>query len=231
MKKLLLPVLALAVIAVMVQAASAQSNIDLGKSTSGLIQFLALGSNGSKIQMNMCSQVHNGVCTLGAVAGGGTGSGGFLGKNGFYSITGGGVTATLTSVNTCTTCVWSLGGSLNFAYGTHPGGSDLLTGTFTLVSLTQTQHVNGGAFNQAMVMNFTATGGTLQSYFQNNQGALSLNIQFTTNNSLMTLPKGRSRFGWIVDGDVTANPEPGTMALLGSGILLIGGLLRRRFGA
>jgi len=232
MKKLLLPVLTLTVMALMVQTASAQSNIDMGKSTSGLIQFKALGSNGSSVMLNMCSKVKNGVCTLGGVGGPGTGQGGFFGINGFYSITGGGVIGTLTSASGCTTCVWSLNNqSLGFAFGTNPGGNDLLQGTFTLVSLTQTKNVNGIGFNQALAVNFNATGGSLKSYFENGKGTISINIQFTTANSLMTLPKGASRFGWVVDGDVTANPEPGTMALLGSGFLIVGGLLRRKFGA
>jgi hypothetical protein len=230
MKKLLLPVLALAVIAVMVQTASAQATIDLGKSTSGLIQFLALGSNGSSVELNTCSKVHNGVCTSGGLQGSGS-SLGFGGVSGFYTITGGGITGTLNSSG-CTTCVWTLTGpALNFAFGTSPGGNNLLQGTFTLHSLTQTTNANGASFNQALEVNFTATGGSLKSYFDGGQGTISIDVQFTTAKSLLTLPKGASRFGWVAEGDVTANPEPGTMALLGSGILIVGGLLRRKFGA
>jgi hypothetical protein len=70
----------------------------------------------------------------------------------------------------------------------------------------------------------------LLSFFVNNP-TIELNIGFTTAKSIANDPKNNMRFGWITNGNLTATPEPGTMALLGSGFLLVGGYLRKKFGA
>jgi len=230
MKGVMVTLLAAIVVLFTVPSASAQSNIELGESTTQL-EFLSTGSG--NFNLFSCSKVTNGVCTAGPVQGDAKGQGQVAGYNGFYSISNSTAVAgiLLNGVN-CNVCQWSLSGSMsfNFTTGKNGTGTDLLSGTFTLMSMTQTKNIIGSAFNQALEVNFTPTGGTLYSFFVNNP-TIDLDLAFTTAKSLANDPKGNMRFGWIVDGNVSATPEPGTMALLGSGFLLVGGYLRKKFGA
>jgi PEP-CTERM motif len=230
MRSVLVALLAAIVVLFTVPSASAQSNIALGTSTSQL-EFLSTGSG--NFNLFSCSNVHNGKCTAGPVQGAGTGEGDVTGYNGFYAISNAtAVNGTLTNGVNCNVCQWTLSGSMNFVFTSKPngGGVDLLNGSFALVSMTQTQNKIGSVFNQSLVVNFTVTGGTLKPYFANNP-TIELDLAFTTPKSLANDPKGNMRLGWISSGDVSATPEPGTMALLGSGFLLVGGFLRKKFGA
>ncbi len=223
---------AIVVLFTTVPGASAQSDIDLGAGTSGVVQFLATGAG--NFDLNMCSLAVNGACVGNQVQGPGNGDGFLAGNPGFYQITGGGITGTLTSPLNCAVCQWTLSGSVGFNFSSMPngGGTDLLDGTFTLVSMTQKQNVNGVGFNQMVQVNFAATGGTLLKYFDpTGKGFITLDLKFTTDKNVQSIPGGSTRFGLVVDGTVTPTPEPGTMALLGSGVLLVGGFLRKRFGA
>lgn len=213
-----------------VTSASAQSNIVLGTSTTQL-EFLSTGAGG--FNLFSCSLVHNGKCTAGPVQGKATGEGQVFGNNGFYAISNATpVKGTLTNGVNCVICKWTLTGSMNFTFTSkiNGGGTDWLNGTFSLQSMTQTKNIIGSSFNQTLVVNFTPTGGTLLNFFVNNP-TIELNIGFTTARSIANDPKGNMRFGWITNGNLTATPEPGTMALLGSGFLLVGGYLRKKFGA
>jgi hypothetical protein len=233
MKRWFIALLATAVVACAVPLASAQDDIDLNTNLPGTGRVAFTATGGGNFNVNMCASVANGVCLGNSFSGSGTGEGQFLNDNGFYTLSNaGGVTGTLVSAQNCHVCTWSLSGSIGFDYysGLNETGTYLLGGTFTLVSMTQTKNVNGVGFNQLMTINFSPTGGTLAQYFVSG-GTIKLNVAFTTANSIMTLPKGQSRFGWVVDGSVTPTPEPGTMALLGSGLLIVGGFLRRKFGA
>jgi PEP-CTERM motif len=224
---------AIVVLFTTVPGALAQSDVDLGAGTSGVVQFIATGGGGN-FDLNMCAKAVNGVCVGNQVQGPGSGDGLFLGNNGFYTLAGGGVTGTLASLPSCIVCQWTLSGNLGFNFGSAPGGSDLLDGTFTLLSMTQKANVNGVGFNQMVKVNFSATGGTLQKYFDpSGKGFITLNLKFTTVNTIQSINPGpgSSRFGLVVDGTVTPTPEPGTMALLGSGVLFVGGFLRKKFGA
>ncbi|HXM20951.1 MAG TPA: PEP-CTERM sorting domain-containing protein [Terriglobales bacterium] len=233
MKRLILALLATAIVACAVPPASAQTDIDLNTSLpgSGRVAFFATG--GGNFTLDMCSHVTNGVCIGNNFSGTATGEGQLAGDNGFYTLTGGGVTGTLTSAQNCIVCTWSLSGpaiGFDFYSGANKTGTDWLNGSFQLVSMTQTKNINGSSFNQFVTLNFTPTGGILKQYFTSG-GFIKLNVEFTTAKSIETIPKGQGRFGWVFDGSVTPTPEPGTMALLGSGLLLVGGLLRRKFGA
>jgi len=223
--------LAAIVVLCTVPSASAQSNIVLGTSTTQL-EFLSTGSG--NFNLFTCSQVSNkGKCTAGPVQGKGTGEGQVVGSNGFYAISNAGpVKGVLTNGVNCVVCQWTLTGSMNFTFTSkiNGGGVDLLNGTFKLMSMTQTKNIIGSSFNQALEVNFTPTGGALLSFFVNNP-TIELNIGFTTAKSIANDPKNNMRFGWITNGNLTATPEPGTMALLGSGFLLVGGYLRKKFGA
>jgi len=229
MRSVMVALLAAIVVLFTVPSASAQSNIVLGTSTSQL-EFLSTGSG--NFNLFTCSSVHNGKCTAGPVQGKATGEGQITGNNGFYAISNAtAVKGTLINGQKCVVCQWMLTGSMNFTFTSkiNGGGVDFLNGTFTLQSMTQTQHIIGGSFNQALQVNFTPTGGTLLNFFVNNP-TIELNIGFTTAKSIANDPKGNMRFGWITNGNLSATPEPGTMALLGSGILLVGGFLRKKFG-
>jgi len=230
MRNLVTAFLATSLVLFTVASASAQENIVLGQSTTN-VQFLSTGSG--NFSLFDCSKLVNGKCTHGPVQGLATGEGNVAGYNGFYSINNdGGVKGTLTNGQNCHVCQWTLSGSMTFEFTSKPngGGTDFLNGTFTLVSMTQTKNIVGAGFNQNLVVNFNVTGGTLASYFANNP-TITLNIGFTTANSIANLQKGVSRFGWITSGNVSATPEPGTMALLGTGFVLVGGYLRKKFGA
>ena len=230
MRSRMLALLAAIVVFFTASSASAQSNIVLGTSTGGL-EFLATGSG--NFDLFTCSKVHNGKCTAGPVKGKATGEGQILGFNGFYALSNAtAIKGTLTNGVNCVVCKWTLTGSMNFKFTSkkNGGGTDFLNGTFSLQSMTQTKSIVGSSFNQALVVNFTPTGGTLLNYFVNNP-TINLNIGFTTAKSIANDPKGNMRFGWITNGNLTATPEPGTMALLGSGFLLVGGYLRKKFGA
>lgn len=194
MRSLMVALLAAVMVLFTVPSASAQ--IDLGPST-GLIQFLGLDGEGD-FTLNLCAKAVHGKCVRGALQG----LGFVEGYPGFYTINGGGVTGTLTSAQNCTTCVWALTGNpLMFAFGTYPGGSDLLTATIQLISQTQTPKVNGVGFNQALADNFTVTGGELRWRW----GTLGLAVQITTSKSLLTIRKGQSVFGWF---DGAGSPIP-----------------------
>jgi hypothetical protein len=231
MRSVMVALLAAIVVLFTVPSASAQSNIVLGTSITQL-EFLSTGSG--NFDLFSCSKVHNGKCTPGPVQGKATGEGQILGNNGFYGIANGSaIHGTLTNGQNCVVCVWTLTGSMSFTFTSqiNGGGVDLLNGTFTLQTMTQTKNIIGGSFNQSLVVNFTPTGnGKLMPYFVKNP-TIELNIGFTTAKSLANDPKGNMRFGWITNGNLSATPEPGTMALLGSGILLVGGFLRKKFGA
>jgi hypothetical protein len=194
MRNLMLKLMAAIMVLFAVSSASAQNGFLLRRSIgTGRRQIFANDGKGN-LTLNVCSNVVNGVCVGGQVQGPATGEGGFSGINGFYTITGGGVTATLLSPSNCTTCVWALSGpSLNFALGTNPGSSNLLTGTFQLQNMTQTRNVNGSGFNQGAQGSFTVTGGVLEPYFEGN-GVIKLHLAFTTDKPLQRIPKGQSLF-------------------------------------
>jgi hypothetical protein len=233
MKKLIFALIATVMVACAVPLALAQDDIDLNTNLPGTGRVAFVATGGGNFTLSMCSSVNNGVCIGNSLQGKATGEGQFLGDNGFYTLSGGGVIGTLTSGPSCIVCKWSLSGNpigFQFWSGQNQTGTKWLTGTFQLVSMTQTRNINGVGFNQSLVINFTPTGGVLLADFVSG-GTIRLNVQFTTGKSIMTLPKGQGRFGWVVDGSVTPTPEPGTMALLGSGLLIVGGFLRRKFGA
>jgi PEP-CTERM motif-containing protein len=231
MRNVMIALLAAVVALFTVSMASAQETITLGPSLTQ-IQFLATG--GGNFNMTTCSNVSNkGVCTAGYVQGTAAGGGNVSGYGGWYSIWNQtAVHGTLTNGQGCNVCNWTLSGSMNFEWttGKNQTGTDLLNGTFTLVSMSQTKNIIGAGFNQSLVVNFTPTGGLLENFFENNP-TIILNLSFTTAKSIANDPKGNMRYGWINNGQVSATPEPGTMALLGSGFLLVGGYLRKKFGA
>jgi hypothetical protein len=118
-------------------------------------------------------------------------------------------------------------GPISFKYGSTAGAGDLLTGQLFLTDIAQTA-MSGGVFNDSLVINFVATGGTLQSAFSSNNGMVQLTIKFTTNQSLSTLANNKTLMAKVISGAVFPVPEPSSLALLGAGFLGFAGLMKRK---
>jgi hypothetical protein len=150
------------------------------------------------------------------------GTGIFL-SSGPYSITApSGVTATGTLTGPDT---WSISqtGSLLFSYGT---SGSLLTGNLQLVDLSQSSSI--GTFNDQLVANLTITGGSLAGLFSPSGGIAQLIIDLPSGVDLSTLTTGQTETANVSEGSIYQTPEPGSMLLIGSGLLGLAGLVRRR---
>jgi len=124
--------------------------------------------------------------------------------------------------------VWNItqSGALDFSFGT---GGSLLTGTLQLVDLTQTGAT--GSFNDDLTVNLAITGGSLASIL-GPSAILDITIDFAKTKGvagvLGNLTSGQTLKANISDGELTPTAEPVSMVLVGSGLLLLGGFVRRR---
>jgi len=138
-----------------------------------------------------------------------------------------GVTITGTETGTGSN-VWNItqSGALDFSFGT---GGSLLTGTLQLVDLTQTGAT--GSFNDDLTVNLAITGGSLASIL-GPSAILDITIDFAKTKGvagvLGNLTSGQTLKANISDGELTPTAEPVSMVLVGSGLLLLGGFVRRR---
>jgi hypothetical protein len=225
--------LAATIVAFTVPSSVAQNDIDLGGELSGTLAFVAQG--GGNFTLGLCDSLNGAKKCVGGdtVIGGATGTGTFLGDNGFYTLTGNALTTGTFTGCVGTTCSWTLSTasplSFKFTQGKFGGGTDFLNGTLQMIGLTEVP--NGKLFSETITLELTVTGGTLASLFTDNHGNVIFNVQSETTLSLAKSPNGRGIQGILESGDMSEAPEPGTMALLGSGFLLVGGFLRRKFGA
>ena len=145
----------------------------------------------------------------------------------FNIMQGAGVTITGTETGPNSN-VWNITQSapLTFCFDGCGAGS-LLTGTLELVSLVETGKT--GTFNDDLTANIVITGGSLASML-GPDAVLSITVDFASKAKLRlaTLTSGQTVAAKISDGELTPTAEPVSMVLVGSGLLLLGGFVRRR---
>jgi hypothetical protein len=206
------------------RAAWAQSNISLSGTSSGNVIFTGTGSGNLSLSLGACAGGSN--CIDGSASGNGAfGSGGFP-LNGFFIISG---ASSLTLTNTSPTS-WNItGGTFNFIFSSAAdgGGTNFLSGTLSLVNLGQSG--GSGTFNTQFVANLTGLSGTLAGLFTSAGGIANISLNLSTSSNLSSLGLGSTETGTLDHGAITTTPEPGTMVLLGSGLLALGGFLRRQW--
>jgi hypothetical protein len=164
-------------------------------------------------------------------------------EQGNYSIiqNGGTISGVFNSMTGLFDITQSPSSNITFYYGQNgTDGTDggLLVGDLQLVSLQQTASSKSGVFNEALVVNLTniatdcanlGDACALISFFGGGNGSVQLTLHFTSTTDLETNTiKGKTLGAYISTGSVTPQslPEPSSLALLGTGLLSLGGAIR-----
>jgi len=123
---------------------------------------------------------------------------------------------------------YTASGTLNFEITSMPGGlgTDLLSGTLKLVDLIQ--GATTGMTNTSGVADMTITGGSLKGDYPGLTGISQLNINLKGLGFLPTFSGSQSTKLNGATLNALPTPEPWSMLLYGSGLVLIGFVLRRR---
>ena len=215
MKKtwLVLSVLALAV-TFGSMTASAQTGIALSTSSTSGITFMSTGGGNLSLAAG--------------VFGSAAGLGGLLGSTGFYSLSGAPIALTLGPSLSPVFAEYTASGTLNFEITSMPGGlgTNLLSGTLKLVDLIQA--ATTGMTNTSSVADMTITSGSLKGDYPGLTGISKLTINLAGLGFLPSLSGAKSTKLSGATLDALPTPEPWSMLLYGSGLVLIGLVLRRR---
>ncbi len=204
---------------------AAQSQIFLGQSTQN-VTFTGQGAGDPTevgVQLGNCVA---GTCTL---SGTGAGTGLLLSGPAAWSITS--AQNSLFISETITPGVFSTSGpAVSFCYGgTGTCNGSLLTGNLTLEALQQVSGTKTGEFNTFQLANLQVTGGSLASVFGGTNGVATISLKFAGSTDLSLLFGTTNSVSGPVDhGGIVPSPEPASMALFGSGLLTLGGLIRRK---
>jgi hypothetical protein len=193
--------------------ASAQTGIALSTSSTNGITFTPTGMGNLSVAAG--------------IFGSAAGLGNLLGTTGFYTITGS-ETLTLASSLSPVFADYNASGLLSFKITSMSGGmgTDLLQGTLQLVNLVQA--ATTGLSNTSSVADMTITGGTLAGSYPGASGTSKLTINLAGLGFLPSLSGAMSTKLGSATLDALPTPEPWTMLLYGSGLVLIGFVLRRR---
>ena len=156
------------------------------------------------------------------------GLGGLLGTTGSYTLAGGPIALTLGPSVPSIFADYTASGLINFEITSKPGGmgTDLLKGTLQLVDLVQV--FTTGMSNTSSVVDMTITDGTLKGDYPGLTGTSKLTIDLTGLGFLPDLKGSASTKLGSATLDPLPTPEPWSMLLYGSGLILIGFVLRRR---
>jgi hypothetical protein len=223
MRRLLVIVSILVFLTGAVSTATAQNLINLLGGSSNAVTFTGGETSGTWTLS---------LGTTGTLSGTGSGSGilnfsSLYPNSAPYSITqptGTTVTGTKTGANT-----WSItqNNPLLFSLGT---GGSLLTGNLELVNLAITGKT--GQFDTTLVVDLTNLSGSLASLITSAGGEAQLTIRYSGSGDFLTalesLGSGQTLSTALDGGKICANPEPASMFLVGTGLVMLGGLVHRR---
>jgi hypothetical protein len=227
MKRFLLWAVAVAVICS--TAAFGQTQITLGGSTNN-VQFAGLGAgNPNQVAVTFLGTCgKTGGVTNTCVSGTAAGTGALLSGPAPWEIIDvkHAVKITMTFVGAGS---WSVSqtGNLLFEYGT---GGSLLSGNLQLLTFSQLAGDNLGNFNTQATVNLTNLSGSLAPIFSPLGGKLNFAVLFKQGTPNVATLLGTTNIikAKVDHGAVHPTPEPSSIALFGSGLVAVGGFLRRR---
>jgi PEP-CTERM motif len=211
MRNLLIGMVVLAAMTLGATTTKAQTQIALGTSTSGTITFSSSGSPASTVNVAF-DDVGGAASTV-------PDSGLYT-----YTIAGGGlVNVTLTSAGAGYYTASNTSVPISIL-----GGGGTLTGTLTLVDLLQLSSNGYVNIDPSVDANLVVTGatGVLAPYLSAGSGGLTITLNLGSTTAINLL--NGSETVKVSNGNIMPSPEPSSMLLFGSGLLVFAGILRRQ---